>query len=726
MTALPDDDPTLTAALTLARLGYRVLPIRPGDKRPPMQAWQDAATTNPDTIGAWWTGLYRDHGVGVATGRWRDQWLFVVDVDEHGQVSGGDTLHDLEHTHGALPTTVEALTGSGGRHIYFTAPTPIRNDAGRRMGAGIDIRGDGGQVLAPPTRHPNGNRYEWLDGCAPWDIDPAPAPAWLLARMAPQVPPQPVERPVSDDFLSAGPIDRFNAQTPWEAILRPDGWVPAFTDAKGETHWTRPGKSEGTSATTGWNGQDFLRVFTTSIPWLPEGPYSKIQYVAARDHGGDIRAALRAMRTENGTVLTGDPEGDPDDTETSWEDRDLSGYLDGTADELLPTILKRTDGQGTLYLARINALFGQSGSGKSWVALLAATQMIAQGRHVAYIDFEDHPRTMVRRLLALGAHPDNVRRYFHYKQPSVGSYRYAVEAMDELVNTVRAELVVVDSYGEALALFGVDQNDDHGVATFTQSVLRPWTRMGMGVLLLDHIPKSEDSPALFAIGSQRKRAAIDGAAFRVNQVKSFGKGVDGRMVLICAKDRGGTYPIGHTVAEIEVQTTEDGSSIRLVVNAPEGRDASGRPMRPTGLMEKVSRFLEGQVGQVTRNDVRRAVPGKTDWKARALDTLVEEGFVTAVETTLSNGKPGTVYISHRPFRDGKDAEIFMDSIAVPPVPPSAPSDLGALLQRPKKSSAPSAPALHHKGGAGGTARGLDGVGTQSSAPYQEGSDNDLF
>ena len=131
-------------ALELASLGWRILPIKPGQKRPPMASWQHAATDNLRTIDNWYTGAYIDHGIGIATGSQPNgQNLIVVDIDEHDPAkSGSATLEALEKKYGALPITVRATTGSNGQHIYFLAPPglEIRNDAGSRLGVGIDIR----------------------------------------------------------------------------------------------------------------------------------------------------------------------------------------------------------------------------------------------------------------------------------------------------------------------------------------------------------------------------------------------------------------------------------------------------------------------------------------------------------------------------------------------------------------------------------------------------------
>ena len=286
----------LQEALHLASLGYRIVPIKPGEKYPALKAWQDHASTDPDIIVNWFTGLYQDHGIGIAPGPWHHKHLFVLDIDEHG-ISGTDTLHDLEDSYGNLPPTVSTLTGSGGRHIYLLAPFEIRNDQAGKLGPGIDIRGAGGQVLAPPTIHPNGQPYRWEIGYSPDEIQPADAPPWLLAHLTPKPVPQPATQPsrtVWDD-LDDSPAARYNNETNWPQLLEADGWTHDYTDKNGEQHWTRPGKTGGTSATVNWQNKDILKVFTSSLPWLPEGAYSRFGYTACRHHNGDRSAFARTL-----------------------------------------------------------------------------------------------------------------------------------------------------------------------------------------------------------------------------------------------------------------------------------------------------------------------------------------------------------------------------------------------------------------------------------------------
>ena len=102
--------------------------------------------------------------------------LVVVDVDpSHG---GDDSLAALEQAHGPLPDTIKAATGGGGVHVYFAHPGGlVHNKVG--LVAGIDLRGDGGFVVAPPSVHPSGRPYAWLAPDLADDALPAPMPPWL-------------------------------------------------------------------------------------------------------------------------------------------------------------------------------------------------------------------------------------------------------------------------------------------------------------------------------------------------------------------------------------------------------------------------------------------------------------------------------------------------------------------------------------------------------------------
>ncbi len=163
------------AAAAYAARGWSPLPIEPRGKRP-LVPWLEFQQRIADAgeIAAWFS-RWPDANVGIVTGRVSD--LVVVDVDaQHGGLA---SLRELERAHGALPPTVEAITG-GGRHLYFAlGEAPLHNRVGIRPG--IDLRGEGGCVVAPPSVHPSGRRYAWVAGCEPDALAPAPLPPWVAA-----------------------------------------------------------------------------------------------------------------------------------------------------------------------------------------------------------------------------------------------------------------------------------------------------------------------------------------------------------------------------------------------------------------------------------------------------------------------------------------------------------------------------------------------------------------
>jgi hypothetical protein len=106
--------------------------------------------------------------------------LVVLDIDpRHG---GDASLFELEQSHGPLPRTVEAHTGGGGHHIYLRHPGGSVPD-GISLAPGLEIRGDGGFVVAPPSMHPSGRRYVWDAARHPDDTPICDMPDWLVSEI---------------------------------------------------------------------------------------------------------------------------------------------------------------------------------------------------------------------------------------------------------------------------------------------------------------------------------------------------------------------------------------------------------------------------------------------------------------------------------------------------------------------------------------------------------------
>jgi hypothetical protein len=129
------------------------------------------ATKDSDTIRQWWTNI-RDANIGIATGRNSGSaGILVVDVDGE---KGEAVLSNLEKEFRCLPKTKTAKTGNG-RHLYFRYPRDVER-VKSSTNDGLDIKADGGYVVAPPSLHVSGRRYEWVD----INAECAEAPDWLI------------------------------------------------------------------------------------------------------------------------------------------------------------------------------------------------------------------------------------------------------------------------------------------------------------------------------------------------------------------------------------------------------------------------------------------------------------------------------------------------------------------------------------------------------------------
>ena len=168
---LPDRlPPELRAA---AARGWRLLPIRSNDKTPLVRAWPQAATSERNQLQAW-ADQFPACNWGAVTGP--ISGIFVLDVDG----SPGKAALKAYHQQGwKLPETLTVNTGRG-RHLYFQWPVgqTIRNSAGK-LANGLDIRGEGGYVVIPPSTHSNGNRYAFSNPDAAITV----VPEWLLSLL---------------------------------------------------------------------------------------------------------------------------------------------------------------------------------------------------------------------------------------------------------------------------------------------------------------------------------------------------------------------------------------------------------------------------------------------------------------------------------------------------------------------------------------------------------------
>lgn len=159
----------LDYALYYNSIGWNLFPVAKGTKDPIVE-WKIYQTekVTEEQIRSWWA-MYPDANIGVLAGT--ISGIVVLDIDaKHGRSS----------SEFIIPVTVSSNTGGGGEHFIFKYPKyHVRNSNGTLFGAGIDIKGEGGYFVVPPSLHKSGVEYEWKGFCTPFDVDIAEVPDWL-------------------------------------------------------------------------------------------------------------------------------------------------------------------------------------------------------------------------------------------------------------------------------------------------------------------------------------------------------------------------------------------------------------------------------------------------------------------------------------------------------------------------------------------------------------------
>lgn len=210
------DNSCWAAARDYAALGLGVIPIHtvvdagcdcgdadcksPG-KHPRTRRGLRDASTDPVQIGRW-AMRWPQANIAIITGA--VSGIVVLDVDgDEGEIS----LANLEDEYGAMPNTVSVATGGGGRHLIFRHPGGKVPNSSGKLGNKLDVRGDGGYIVVPPSNHISGNSYRWI--VPPQEIAPAELPDWLLERMQEKPARKPAPRKVTSRGLSADRYTRF-------------------------------------------------------------------------------------------------------------------------------------------------------------------------------------------------------------------------------------------------------------------------------------------------------------------------------------------------------------------------------------------------------------------------------------------------------------------------------------------------------------------------------------
>jgi hypothetical protein len=688
----------LPIALRFLAQGISVVPTaNDGSKRPAL-AWQRFQSELPtaDEVVAW----FKDgvDGIGVVTGRVSGN-LEMLELEGravaqkmHVEIAEIANSSGLGEIWTRLNTGYVELTPSGGLHwLYRVAgeSLPGNTKLARKPGenGGVDVwaetRSEGGFTITAPSggaTHPSGGSWTLIGG----SIETIPTLTFTeraalhnIFAMFDEMPKvENLQQEVvakHDGLLTPG--DDYGNQHTWEELLTPLGWSIVYR--KGEAIvWRRPGKAEGISATTNFNGNDKFYVFTTSTQFEAENSYSKFAFFATVKHNGDFRAAANDLRNQgygqqalnsfdssnqlmptNSLQVAVAPamEGE----ESSWKPIPLKDYFDGLFATPVATILKRNDGHGLIYTGRVHSIYGESESGKSWVAQIASAEMLKDDKKVIYIDFESDAIDIVNRLKSLGVSRANLLQYFTYIRPD-GPREADDPYWQAILEPGSAELVIIDGVTESLTMWGGETKDNDAITRWMRIFPRTVaTASGAAVVLIDHITKNAETRGRFAIGGQAKLATIDGAAYLVEPLEALAPGRVGSLTMRVTKDRpgfirkiAGMWRKSDRTQEAAIFTIDSTKALmQYVIGVPVSEDEL-EASKEFKKAKEIAEFVHNHPG-CTRRLIQEGVHGSKEVIGDHLNDLVAGGWVA----NKGNERSFILYITE----DGKSHFDLLDA-----------------------------------------------------------------
>ena len=692
---------TLTTALRFLAEGISVVPVaNDGSKRPAL-SWQKYQEQLPtaDELLLWFK--HDVDGIGVITGKVSGN-LEMLELEgravsqkmhlDIAEIANNSGLGELWHR---LNAGYVEITPSGGLHWLYRVidgEIPGNTKLARKPGenGGVDVfaetRSEGGFTITAPSggsTHPNGGNWTLIGG----SIESIPkitmherAALHQIFAMFDEMPKaQVIQADVvakHDGTLSPG--DDYNARTIWDEILLPLGWSKVYQ--KGEaTVWRRPNKNEGISATTNFNGNDKLFVFSTSTIFEAESSYSKFAAFAHLNTSGDFKQAalqlrnlgygateLKELQPVNNLLATNAIEApsqvtEPDlsDDESSWKPIPLKDYFDGLFQIPSATILKRSDGAGLIYPGKVHSFYGESESGKSWIAQIATAELLKIDQKVIYIDFESDAIDIVNRLKVLGVSRANLLQYFSYIRPD-GPRDVNDTYWQDILEPDRAVLVIIDGVTEALTMWGGQTKDNDEITRWMRIFPRTVaTASGAAVVLIDHITKNAETRGRFAIGGQSKLATIDGAAYLCEPIELLAPGKIGTISMRVTKDRPGDVR-RKAGAQKGKDRMQEAAIFTIDSTRPQMEYVIGVPLREDEAeankefkkLKEVAEFIHNHPGS-TRRMVQDGVAGSKESIGNIIGDLVAGGWIE----NRGNDRSFVLYLSEI----GKDHFSFVDA-----------------------------------------------------------------
>ena len=445
----------LEAALAYARKGIYVFPCIPRDKRPATTNSFKDASKDEDQVRRWWTEN-PNYNIGIPTGERNGFWVLDIDGDE-GYESYAKFRGEIDRH------TPQVKTGSGGLHLYFTYSEELHLNNGVKVLPGLDIRADGGYVIAPPSIHESGDAYEWQGGSR----EPTEAPESLVRALKTR------PRGSTVDFSRPIPESSRNA-----TLTRMAGQL------------TRIGMDDGSVRAT--------LHFINKSQCKPPLENSEVDGISLYENQASPSPSLKGSGS--------------DDTLQGVK---MFKNIDRPTGER-PFIVK-----GVVHKGHGGGLYGDGGTAKSMLAMDMG-QCVARGgswigfettrTNVLYLDFELDEIEQTRRAydVAAGHGYDAPPNGFFYLS---GAGHPTKEVFGHALDACRLEsigMVILDSLGYALE---GDAEASRDVLRFFKDTEASFRREGITLFVVDHQAKTQQ-------GGRYQEKTMFGSVYKSNSLRS--------------------------------------------------------------------------------------------------------------------------------------------------------------------------------------------------------------
>ena len=291
------------------------------------------------------------------------------------------------------------------------------------------------------------------------------------------------------------------------------------------------------------------------------------------------------------------------------------------ADDTPPSaLLRRSDGEILFYDGKINWVFGEPGSGKSWLALYVVLESILRGQRTVFWDFEMSPGQTKARCQALGLDLVEAERAgdFLYLKPYAEQSALAMSQLQEWQQGSEGPaLVVIDAAASSGA-----PSDGSDVEPWLRTFVNPFADEGHTLLVLDHVAKKRLGRPDGPIGSARKLQAVTGAALDLSGI-AWTQKKDGVVKLVLHKDRYGALPASRRQPVARIYGRHVDGTLTLSIEPPEAEDNIEEAYIPT-LRALKNAGPDGVQGQKAMRDL---VVGRGSQRDKTIGDLVELGFI---------------------------------------------------------------------------------------------------